>query len=156
MGNTYGSIYNKLNPNHHYRKTSLEKITKFFSDNNNFSEKCVRIHINIKDIDSVDDLCKYIRNHGYICEYYSSWSADTGYTGVMEVSCKYDDIVKKGSFVKDKDCCCCFLPLDDKIHKFKCKHYCHRRCKKFINKCPICEFNYLKRKSLILETNYRK
>ena len=146
-----GNKHSNNDDNYIYRKTTLEKITKYIADIGTH-ELCVILQVKSKDHSNAIDICNYIKHYGYHAEYRWSWSHDTGYTGQLEISMNYTDNIKRSSFNKEYECCCCFLPLgDNKIKKYKCHHIAHKKCKNHDKKCPICEFNQLRRKSLKLE-----
>src|SRR3990172_933611 len=108
-----------------YRKSTLEKITKIFATGN---ETCVVINIDSKDHLNAYDFCNYVRNFGYTAEYNWSWSADTGFSGMLVISLQFTDKIKRTSFNKKKQCCRCFDQFDEntKTHKFRCGHKAHK------------------------------
>jgi hypothetical protein len=154
---------NKFDNPQVYRKITLDKITEFF--NNNPRETCTRLQVKSKDAKQVIDLERYIKSHGFNCTYRWSWSAETGYSGELLISTEYIDKIRPNSFIRDTQCCRCFKPLFDnktksksknKFHTFKCKHRCHPQCRKIITDCPICQYAYLRRKSLKLENSLKQ
>lgn len=154
-----GSKITRLDNPQVYRKITLDRITEFF--NNNPRETCTRLQVKSKDAKQVIDLERYIKSHGYNCTYRWSWSIETGYSGELLISTEYIDKIRPNSFIRDIQCCRCFKPLADnkskvKFHTFKCKHRCHLHCRKFITDCPICQYAYLRRKSLKLENSLKQ
>ena len=158
MGNTRS----RFDPDYALRKLTLERINRFFHGRYGTSVKCecMVIDIGIEDHDRAAGLVKYIESKGYLCEYRYSSNRDSGFCGIIEVSSDFTHEFKKTSFAPETQCCICYLEGNgEKMKKVKCsKHVYHKRCGKYLHKgrCPICTFQYLRRKSLRKSTNYRK